>query len=79
MLRGCESYQPSTGQVRFLLGWLFADRHADDSPGRQNAFALLRLETSMSKVRGGQGGVKGGVRGVQKDDSLSSGWKLIGH
>ncbi len=42
MLRGCAAYQPSTGQVRFLIGWLFADRHSEDSPGRQNAFALLR-------------------------------------
>lgn len=50
MLRGCESYKPSTGQVRFLLGWLFADRHADDSPGRQNAFALLRAVLSRKIV-----------------------------
>ena len=42
LLRECAAYQPTTGQLRFLLTWLFADRHADDSADRQNAFALLR-------------------------------------
>ena len=36
--------------TRFLLGWLFADRHADDSPGRQNAFMLLRAVLSRKIV-----------------------------
>ena len=35
---------------RFLLGWLFADRHSDDSPGRQNAFVLLRAVLSRKIV-----------------------------
>jgi hypothetical protein len=36
--------------LRFLLGWLFADRHADDSAGRQNAFTLLRAVLSRKIV-----------------------------
>ena len=29
---------------------MFADRHSDDSPGRQNAFALLRAVLSRKIV-----------------------------
>jgi U3 small nucleolar RNA-associated protein 20 len=39
---GSDVVWPLCHVHRFLLGWLFSDRHADDSPGRQNAFALLR-------------------------------------
>ena len=41
MLRQCEAYAPPTGQLRFLLGWAYADM--EESAGQQSAqFALLR-------------------------------------
>lgn len=40
MLRRCEHYSPSQSQLRFLLGWAFAD--LEESAERQSAFVLLR-------------------------------------
>jgi U3 small nucleolar RNA-associated protein 20 len=40
MLRRCEEYAPSQGQLRFLLGWAFTD--LEESAERQTAFTLLR-------------------------------------
>ncbi|PRW58885.1 small subunit processome component 20-like protein [Chlorella sorokiniana] len=40
MLRQCERWAPSQGQLRFLVTWAFADLEA--TAGRQNAFHLLK-------------------------------------
>ncbi|PSC76593.1 small subunit processome component 20-like protein [Micractinium conductrix] len=40
MLRQCQHWQPSPGQLRFLLTWAFSD--LEEGAGRQNAFHLLK-------------------------------------
>ncbi|KAK9845304.1 hypothetical protein WJX81_002986 [Elliptochloris bilobata] len=40
LLRACSTYRPSTGQLRFLLGWAYADAAA--AAARPAAFGLLR-------------------------------------
>lgn len=40
MLRQCERWAPSQGQLRFLVTWAFAD--LEETAGRQNAFHLLK-------------------------------------
>ena len=41
MLRQCERWKPSSGQLRFLVTWAFGD--LEESAGRQNAFHLLKV------------------------------------
>ncbi|EFN57812.1 hypothetical protein CHLNCDRAFT_51116 [Chlorella variabilis] len=48
MLRQCERWQPSTGQLRFLVTWAFGD--LEESAGRQNAFHLLKAILSRKLV-----------------------------
>jgi hypothetical protein len=45
MLRQCERWQPSTGQLRFLVTWAFGD--LEESAGRQNAFHLLKVRWQL--------------------------------
>ena len=42
MLRQCERWQPTTGQLRFLLTWAFGDLE-EGAAQRQNAFHLLKV------------------------------------
>lgn len=41
MLRQCERWQPSQGQLRFLVTWAFGD--LEETATRQNAFHLLKV------------------------------------
>ncbi len=41
MLRQCERWAPSQGQLRFLVTWAFGD--LEETAGRQNAFHLLKV------------------------------------
>lgn len=50
MLRQCERWAPSQGQLRFLVTWAFAD--LEETAGRQNAFHLLKVTLALP----GEGG-----------------------
>jgi U3 small nucleolar RNA-associated protein 20 len=46
LIRECASYQPSSGQLRFLLSWAFSD--LEESAVRQTLFSLLKVSISPS-------------------------------
>ena len=50
LLRQSEAYRPTTGQLRFLLGWVFGDM--EEASASPTSFALLKVGVKAALAGG---------------------------